>query len=148
MLTFGRLYNYAELGEFLSILTVGKDQPDIIFDQNMDLVPKCKAMYEWTAEAWKAMREDLVELRKHMLRTDANACIETVVDEKKNRNPDERLQGNIYFDRKFLGLLKLFSFHEKLAPFRKTLETAYGDKNIDEHKEYLPVSKEFMKRFK
>lgn len=63
-----------------------------------------------------------------MLKMDANATLDDVVamqedDGGKGKDQiDRELSKEKYFDESFLELLKRFSLHERLAPFRRTLE--------------------------
>jgi hypothetical protein len=151
----GRLCNYSEMTEFLVILTVAHDRPDLSKDE-YDKIPSTSPIRDWTAEDWRGMKDSLVAIRLSMLRVDANAPLDDEGSRSVIKAGDkfDRDRGkNRYFSSNFYEVLKRFTLHERLAPFRSTLEgdgatmPSKGAKRKGGNKGPLQVPEKFLEDF-
>jgi hypothetical protein len=143
-------------------LLVGKNQPTNL--DELKKVPKTKPLSEWDEDDWLAVRQDLVRIRKNMLRLDANASM-SAIDKAaaaaaegdnddlsatiENAQEDPELaSGNKWFNEKFYKALKSVELHATLAPYRKAIEGFLRSEMTDEEKfNPLEIPTEILKEY-
>jgi len=152
---YGRIYNLSEMAEYLVILSQAArtedDSPYVVngSNVNMDMLPKTRPLYNWDQDDWDNFRQCLSKIHMSMLRCDANASVD---DDEDRTIDDDRSQKSKWFTNNLLSVLKLFTFHERFAPFREYLEDRIDCGNEENaftfhDEESLQVTKEFMNRF-
>ena len=148
---FGILFNLNEMAEFITILVSGKNQPTTL--DEMKKVPKTKPLSEWEENDWLAARQNLVRIRKNMLRLDAKTSMSAIDKAAAEaaaanegdtddfsatiENAQENLElasGNKWFNEKFYKALKSIELHATLAPYRKPIEDFLESEMTDEQK--------------
>lgn len=82
------------------------------------------------------IRETLEGIQRSMLRADANAALDDEAfqggAEESSDDVNRERRDSRYFGEKYFEVLKRFTLHERLAPFRQTLDGGGGGGGIQQ----------------
>jgi hypothetical protein len=136
------------LSEFLALMTFAKEQPGDVND--LTDIPKATPMDIWKSDDWKAAGDAIKALHERLLRQDANSTIEELEKEGEDDQQNFETANDSAFSKAFYKLLKFFTFHACLSPFRKTLEDSTNESSGNKETQFEPlvISDEFLEEYR
>lgn len=140
--------SYSDLAEFLSLLTYAKEEHK--GSSELPDIPKSTPFNAWKTNDWKAATEAVKGFHQRLMRQDANATLEDLEKDGEDDEQNFDTANHESFNKAFYKILKFFTFHNYLAPFRKTLEehSAAIPTATKEAFEPLVISDEFLKSYR
>ncbi|KAG7348490.1 hypothetical protein IV203_017195 [Nitzschia inconspicua] len=143
----GLVSSYSEIADFLALMTFAKEQPEDASD--LTDVPKSTPLNTWKVDDWKAAADAIKGMHERLLRQDANSTLEELEKEGEDDQQNFETANEPAFSKAYYKILKFFTFHSYLSPFRKTFEE-YADANAGKETQFEPlvVSEKFLKEYR
>lgn len=139
--------SYHEIAEFLTLLTFSKDQSDEAGD--LTEVPKATPLISWNVDDWKAASDAIKAIHERLIRQDAPYTLEELKKEGEDEQQNFEVAGHSAFSTSLYKLLKFFTFHSYLSPFRPTLEQRIKEcTGKEEQFKPLVISDEFLGKYR
>lgn len=138
------------MAEFVTTLTVAKERFDNNFRKDFSKVPEPNPLYTWGMDDWKSFENQLKTLRDRLLRYDANATIKELEEKGEDSQQNYTQAESDSFSTGYFKLMKLFTLHKDLAPFRKTLEEKLDEEvsEVEGQFDEMFISDDFLAEFR
>jgi hypothetical protein len=133
----GALSNYMEIAEFVTTLTLAREQPGTADEESKNAI-STTPLESWSAEDWESTKSFLKTIQRRILRKDATWTVEELKQNGVSDEEDRDHATKKCFQDPFFKLMKFFKLHIALAPFRQILEERCAE-NMQKEAQFEPL---------